>query len=82
MRGARLADLPAVRDFLTEYHERSPDWELTEFDNNGSTALHGETEAFWTPSRGVAVEVRDAFGLVGQDELLATARGVRVADPA
>lgn len=81
MRGAGLTDLSAVRAFLTEYHERSPDWRLTEFDNNGSTALHGETEAFWTPVEGVAVEVRDAFGLVGQEELLATARGLRIADP-
>lgn len=82
MRGDRLTDLSAVRGFLTDYHERSPDWELTEFDNNGHTALHGGTEAFWTPFRGVAVEVRDAFGLVGQKELLTTARGVRVANPA
>ncbi|APC36549.1 hypothetical protein A9R04_18500 [Nocardiopsis dassonvillei] len=82
MRGDRLTDLSAVRDFLTHYHERSPDWELTEFDNNGLTALHGETEAFWTPFRGAAVEVRDAFGLVGQQELLTTARGVRAANPA
>ncbi len=82
MRGDGLTNLPAVRDFLTEYHERSPDWELTEFDNNGLTALHGDTEAFWTPFQGVAVEVRDAFGLVGQKELLATARGVRAANPA
>ncbi|NYH50801.1 hypothetical protein HNR06_000390 [Nocardiopsis arvandica] len=81
MRGAGLTDLAAVRDFLAEYHERAPDWELTEFDNNGRTALHGETEAFWTPAEGVAVEVRDAFGLVGQEELLATARGVGAENP-
>jgi len=76
MRGSQLADLSAVRAFLTEYHERSDDWELTEFDNNGLTALRGESEAFWTPEEGVAVEVRDAFGLVGQEELLATAKGI------
>ncbi len=81
MRGSGLTDLPAVRDFLAEYHERSPDWELTEFDNNGHTALHGETEAFWTPAAGVAVEVRDAFGLVGREDLLATARGIRAQAP-
>lgn len=81
MRGAGLTDLSAVRGFLTEYHERSPDWELTEFDNNGLPALHGESEVFWTPVEGVAVEVRDAFGLVGQEELLAAARGIAAADP-
>ncbi|WP_116244549.1 hypothetical protein [Nocardiopsis sp. FIRDI 009] len=77
MRGDRLSDLDAVRAFLAEYHERSPDgWELTPFDNRGVPALHGETEAFWCPEPGVAVEVRDAFGLLGQEELLATARGI------
>jgi hypothetical protein len=82
MRGDRLTDLDAVREFLTEYHERSPDtWELTEFDNGGVPALHGETEAFWTPAKGVAVEVRDTFGLVGQDELLETARGISQVRP-
>ncbi|WP_150243812.1 hypothetical protein [Nocardiopsis quinghaiensis] len=80
MRGAGITDLAAVRDFLAEYHERAPDWELTEFHNDGHTALHGETEAFWTPAEGVAVEVRDAFGLIGQEELLATARGIRAGD--
>ncbi|WP_017599937.1 hypothetical protein [Nocardiopsis lucentensis] len=77
MRGDRLADLDSVRAFLAEYHERSPDdWELDEFDNQGVRALHGETEAFWSPEPGVAVEVRDTFGLLGQEELLATARGI------
>ncbi|MFI6579009.1 hypothetical protein ACIBFB_24750 [Nocardiopsis sp. NPDC050513] len=77
MRGERLTDLDAVRAFLAEYHERAPDaWELTPFDNRGTPALHGETEAFWSPESGVAVEVRDTFGLLGQEELLATARGI------
>jgi hypothetical protein len=76
MRGSALSDLAAVRDFLTEYHERSPDWALEEFDNNGHTALRGETEVFWAPAKGVAVEVRDSSGLVGQEELLATAGGI------
>ncbi|GAB2525675.1 hypothetical protein [Nocardiopsis aegyptia] len=77
LRGPRLTDLPAVREFLTEYHERSPDtWDLSAFDNNGVEGLRGETEAFWCPEAGVAVEVRDAFGLLGAEELLATARGI------
>lgn len=81
MRGTGLTDMAALRDFLIEYHERSPDWELTEFDHHGLTALHGETEAFWLPAEGVAIEVRDALGLLGQEELLATARGIRFTDP-
>lgn len=77
LRGDALTDLDALRDFLAEYHERSPqEWELTPFDNGGVPALHGATEAFWTPGKGVAVEVRDAFGILGQEELLATARGI------
>lgn len=82
LRGGVLTDLDALRAFLAEYHERDPDeWELTPFDNGGVPALHGETEAFWTPGTGVAVEVRDAFGILGGEELLATARGITLADP-
>ncbi|CAL9580815.1 hypothetical protein SUDANB121_05054 [Nocardiopsis dassonvillei] len=81
LRGDTLTDLDALRAFLAEYHERSPDeWVLTPFDNGGVPALHGETEAFWTPAPGAAVEVRDAFGILGPDELLATARGIVPAD--
>ena len=77
LRGDGLTDLAAVREFLTHYHERDPHtWELTEFDQGVAPGLHGETEAFWAPEPGVAVEVRDASGLLGQEELLATARGV------
>ncbi|OLT30081.1 hypothetical protein BJF83_08870 [Nocardiopsis sp. CNR-923] len=77
MRGERLTDLDAVRAFLAEYHERAPHaWELTPFDNRGTPGLFGEIEAFWSPEAGVAVEVRDTFGLLGEEELLATARGV------
>lgn len=82
LRGEALTDLDALRAFLAEYHERSPDeWDLTPFDNGGVPALYGDTEAFWTPAAGVAVEVRDAFGILGQDELLATARGITPENP-
>ncbi|MDT0328880.1 hypothetical protein [Nocardiopsis lambiniae] len=83
MRGASLTDLDALHTFLAEYHERSPDeWDLTPFDNGDLPALHGDTEAFWTPATGVGIEVRDAFGILGQEELLATARGITFDDPA
>ena len=82
LRGDSLTDLDAVRAFLARYHERDPDeWALTPFDNDGVSALHGETEAFWTPKAGVAVEVRDAFGILGREELLATAAGIAFSDP-
>lgn len=76
MRGEKLADLEAARAFLTEYHERSEDWALDPFDNNGAPGLHTDAEAFWTPAPQVAVEVRDPFGLVGPEEVLSTARGI------
>src|SRR5699024_4526551 len=76
MRGDRLADLETTRVFLTGYHERAEDWALAEFDNGGAPGMHGDTEAFWIPETGVVVEVRDPFGLVGPDELVATARGI------
>lgn len=79
LRSEEFTDLDAVRAFLTRYHERDADtWELGEFDNNGTGGLYGGAEAFWTPAPGVAVEVRDPFGLIGEEEVLATARGVEV----
>ncbi|WP_017590454.1 hypothetical protein [Nocardiopsis ganjiahuensis] len=83
LRGEELTDLAAVRSFLAEYHERDPDtWELEDFDNHGTGGLYGGSEAFWTPQPGVAVEVRDPFGLIGEEELLATARGIGPENPA
>lgn len=76
MRGDRLADLDTTRAFLAEYHERAEDWSLTGFDHDGAPGLQGKAEAFWVPETGVAVEVRDPSGLVGTDELMATARGI------
>lgn len=78
MRGEKLTDLDAVRAFLTEYHERSDDWASNSFDNNGTPGLHTESEAFWVPAPRLAVEVRDPFGLLGTEEVLATARGITV----
>lgn len=78
LRGDRLADLPAVRDFLATYHERDPDrWELREFRHGDHPGLIGETEAFWLVEPGVAAEVRDPSRRYGAAELRATALGVR-----
>ncbi|MBE1457450.1 hypothetical protein H4W79_001664 [Nocardiopsis terrae] len=83
LRGEELTDLSAVRAFLARYHERDPEaWELEDFDNSGTPGLYGGNEAFWSPDEGVAVEVRDPFGLLGEEELLATARGVGRQNPA
>ncbi|MBR8744585.1 hypothetical protein DSY14_23175 [Nocardiopsis sp. MG754419] len=84
LRGDALTDLTAARAFLAHYHERDPDtWELADFDReDGDAGLYGDTEAFWAPAERVVVEVRDASGLLGQEELLATARGVLTENPA
>lgn len=77
LRGERLANLAAVREFLARYHERADaDWRLTLFTRDGPAGLCGETEAFWCPWPGVAVEVRDPLGELGRAELITTARGV------
>src|SRR5699024_12780100 len=68
--------LEELRTFLAEYHELPDGWAPNPFDNNGTPALHTESEAFWVPVPQLAVEVRDPFGLIGPEEVLATARGV------
>ena len=77
LRGDKLTDLTTVREFLTHYHERDAStWELGEFDQGTAPGLYGEAEAFWTPGPGVVVEVRDASGVLGEEAMLATARGI------
>ncbi|MDT0531783.1 hypothetical protein RM555_22590 [Micromonospora sp. DSM 115977] len=77
MRGERLTDLAALRDFLTEYHERDPaDWPLTEFTHGATTGLHDDSQAFWSAAPGVAVNVLVDPGQVDRGQLLATALAV------
>ncbi|MFG1674956.1 hypothetical protein [Micromonospora sp. NPDC049282] len=58
LRGERLTDLSAVREFLTDYHERDPaTWGLTDFAHPDGPGLVGDTEAFWLVEPGVAVDV-------------------------
>src|SRR5699024_12376330 len=76
MRGDKLADLEELRTFLAEYHELPDDWAPNPFDNNGTPALHTESEAFWVPAPQLAVEGRDPVGLLGSAEGVAPARGV------
>ncbi|WP_017606027.1 hypothetical protein [Nocardiopsis alkaliphila] len=83
LRGDKLTDLATAREFLTRYHERDPStWELGEFDQGTVLGLYGRAEAFWTPEPGVVVEVRDASGLLGEEAMLATARGIVEGAPA
>lgn len=82
LRGERLEDLTALRDFLAEYHERDPEqWQLSRFRNGEYDGLIGDSEAFWLVEPGLAAEVRLASDRLGAEDLRATARGVRPAGP-
>ncbi|MGC5330878.1 hypothetical protein [Micromonospora sp. DT62] len=77
LRGERLTDLAALRDFLAEYHERDPDdWPLTEFPRGETTGLHDASQAFWLAEPGVAVNVLVDPAQVDREQLLATALAV------
>ncbi|GIJ77400.1 hypothetical protein SAMN05443287_112151 [Micromonospora phaseoli] len=76
LRGDRLADLTALRDFLCAYHERDPvEWRLEEFQHGDGPGLTDGGQAFWLVEPGVAVTVLTVpeFG----ESLLPTALSVR-----
>ncbi|CAM3823531.1 hypothetical protein [Nocardiopsis rhodophaea] len=78
MRGARLQSPEQLLDFLAEYHERdAAAWGLRPFTNERARGFISDSEAFWLPEPGVAVEVRVAPARFGPAELRATALGVR-----
>lgn len=81
LRGDRLTDPDALRDFLAEYLERDPkQWALQPYERD---AYHGYADTgrvFFLVRPGVAVQVAaDEGGVVSQDELIATADGVEPA---
>ena len=80
LRGERLRDLAALRDYLTEYHERDPDdWPLEKFQQRGSRpGYHDAVGAFWLEAPGVAVEVRVGERFTERD-LMRTVQGIRPA---
>ncbi|MER5455877.1 hypothetical protein ABT008_13940 [Micromonospora sp. NPDC002389] len=76
LRGERLVDLDAVRDFLAEYHERDPaQWRLTEFAHEDGPGLTDDAQAFWLVEPGVAVTVLTTPEFT--EALAATALAVR-----
>ncbi|MGW0503350.1 hypothetical protein [Micromonospora sp. NPDC003241] len=78
LRGERLVDLDAVRDFLAEYHERDPaQWWLTEFPHGDGPGLTDDAQAFWLVGPGVAVTVLTTPEFA--EALAATALAVRAA---
>ncbi|QOC91133.1 hypothetical protein [Micromonospora craniellae] len=55
LRGERLVDREALREFLAAYQERDPtQWQLAEFPHDDGPGLAGEAEAFWLVEPGVA----------------------------
>lgn len=75
MRGVRLNDVAAMRDFLIEYHEKDDGWAPEPFGVNGLSTEH-ETAVLIEP--GLAVEVRDPFGRRGTAEIRDIAAGIRL----
>lgn len=81
LRGDRLTGPEALRAFLAEYLERDPrHWAVQPYERD---AYRGYTEpgrVFFLARPGVAVQVAaDEGGMVGPDELIATADGIEPA---
>ena len=78
LRGDRLADLPAARAFLAEYHEQDPaEWDLCPFQHGDAPGQRTEGLVFWLVEPGLVVEVRLDPARFAEADLTATAMGVR-----
>ncbi|MDT0302184.1 hypothetical protein [Streptomonospora wellingtoniae] len=77
LRGERLGDLAAVRDFLSEYHERDmADGALRPFRHGEAAGHRIDGLVFWLVEPGLVVEVRLDPAHFGESALTATALGV------
>jgi hypothetical protein len=80
LRGDRLTDPVALRDFLAEYLEHDPqDWPLERYDRDGYHGFVAPGRVFFLVQPGVAVQASAPDSTVTQDELLATANGIEPA---
>lgn len=76
LRGARLTDLAATREFLAGYHEQDPStWEA--YEHLGQPGHRRPDAVFWWACPGVAVEVTLDGTRFAESDLTATALGVR-----
>ncbi|MER7460399.1 hypothetical protein [Micromonospora sp. NPDC126480] len=76
LRGDRLTDLAALRDFLAGYLERDPaSWD--DFSHGTSPGGSSDDQVFWLVEPGVGLAVLVDPERVGPDELLATALSVQ-----
>ena len=76
LRGERLTDLEAVKDFLVEYEENEPgDWQLEPVKVGGYDALFAGNEVFYFIEPGVAAEVTIDHERFTDEDVLDTAAG-------
>ncbi|WP_343445999.1 hypothetical protein [Micromonospora schwarzwaldensis] len=81
LRGERLTDLDAVREFLAEYQERdAATWELADFTHPDGPGLIGADQAFWLAGPGVAVNVLGDPEVVDAAALRSIAAAMAVLD--
>ncbi|HEY3559739.1 MAG TPA: hypothetical protein VGL05_19855 [Kribbella sp.] len=76
IRGEKLTDLEAVKDFLVEYEEKEPgDWQLTPVKVGGYDGLFAGDEVFYFIEPGVAAEVTIDHERFTDEDVLDTAAG-------
>jgi hypothetical protein len=76
LRGEKLTDLEAVKDFLVEYEEKEPgDWQLEPVKVGGYDALFAGNEVFYFIEPGVAAEVTIDHERFTDEDVLDTAAG-------
>ncbi|TDO64032.1 hypothetical protein EV651_105256 [Kribbella sp. VKM Ac-2571] len=76
LRGEKLTDLEAVKDFLVEYEEKEPgDWQLEPVKVGGYDGLFAGNEVFYFIEPGVAAEVTIDHDRFTDEDVLDTAAG-------
>ncbi|MFF0264194.1 hypothetical protein [Kribbella sp. NPDC004536] len=75
IRGEKLTDLEALKDFLVAYEERDPGWQLTPVKVGGYDGLFAGDEVFYFVEPGVAAEVTIDHDRFTDEDVLDTAAG-------
>jgi hypothetical protein len=76
LRGEKLTDLEAVKNFLVEYEEKEPgSWQLTPVKVGGYDGLFAGDEVFYFIEPGVAAEVTIDHDRFTDEDVLDTAAG-------
>ncbi|MFD7156102.1 hypothetical protein ACFV9C_15955 [Kribbella sp. NPDC059898] len=77
IRGEQLTDLETLKDFLVEYEEKDPGWQLTPVKVGGYDGLFAGDEVFYFIEPGVAAEVTIDHERFTDEDVLDTAAGFR-----